>query len=499
MQINNLLKLGVTKMPRPDSGGKELQPSTSPPDSNVNATKSPPDIKEINQKQPEPATREVDIQKPEGQDIQPDPKREPIGPSVAQPNLVAVMLSVASPVEQTVQPITINVDTAQPPVLTDKPPVLFTGPVLPLDLPVTDTAVPVDIITEATPETGPKLGIAGSNPGEQPPVLHYNGGLHTSSDRFGIGQELESEGLDELNPTDIKWIDLHKGPPVLHNQDTGVTDTAVPVDPLDNTSDAVPVDETKIKGDGGHEGHSDLPNTLGNGPNDGSTDDKPPVLTYAGGEKPPTIDPDLGITKLTQVTAESAEVIVSVDNTDEPNKEDSTPPVDRMNAPIPSAKVDSQPVVQTNKVVQTGQVEKAANHVMRELDNMLATRKNGTMVIHLEPRDLGNIMIQVKQLSGMTTAKVTASNEDVTRELEAGKQQFLNQMNERSTKVHQFDIQSNSQGFQRERNNQDGHVSRNEWEQLRNMATSSDLPARAQARGVVNYARQTSQGVDLTI
>lgn len=95
----------------------------------------------------------------------------------------------------------------------------------------------------------------------------------------------------------------------------------------------------------------------------------------------------------------------------------------------PTAKVETTPEsIRPEVKAEPAQVKEAVNQFVKRAEQFLLARKDGAITIHLEPRELGSITLTVNNGSDGIRAEIKASNHQVQQQLEANKQNLVQQV-----------------------------------------------------------------------
>lgn len=140
-----------------------------------------------------------------------------------------------------------------------------------------------------------------------------------------------------------------------------------------------------------------------------------------------------------------------------------------------------QPVLDTHKTVSATRTaapeapqdpklqEQIVKQVADRLDQVLSSRRNGSIVVHLEPRELGQITVNIRQFGTRIDAEITTSNAQVRENLESGRQQLVQQVEAKGLSLGSLNVNSQDAGMNGGRNPQE-NLQRDDFERMRNMS-----------------------------
>lgn len=90
--------------------------------------------------------------------------------------------------------------------------------------------------------------------------------------------------------------------------------------------------------------------------------------------------------------------------------------------------------------------QKVLTQVMDKLDALMASRKNGSVVVHLEPRELGSITITVRMRGEKCDIQMHATDPVVREALAADKGQLIQQVQAKGMTLNSFNVGEHSLG-----------------------------------------------------
>ncbi len=170
-----------------------------------------------------------------------------------------------------------------------------------------------------------------------------------------------------------------------------------------------------------------------------------------------------------------------------------------------------QNLVDTTKSVSTTRPEiakeavqdpKLQAHIVKQvsdrLDQVLASRRNGSIVVHLEPRELGQITVNIRQFGTRVDAEITTSNAQVRENLESGRQQLVQQVESKGLSLGSLNVNSQDAGMNGGKNPQE-NLQRQDFERMRNMSENFGDPAPVRIAPNIGIRPGSDWGMDLLI
>jgi flagellar hook-length control protein FliK len=158
----------------------------------------------------------------------------------------------------------------------------------------------------------------------------------------------------------------------------------------------------------------------------------------------------------------------------------------------------SQGPLSTNAKLDTTAIQK---QLVDRIDKMLEHRRNGRMVIHMEPRELGSLTVTIRTLGQKVDLDILASNDNVRENLKSNQNQLQNQIESKGYTVKSLDIQSSLADANQSQSGQGKEtMNRQDFERVQHLTQATMVNASA----VVNSSSAAaswyaSSGMDLTI
>jgi flagellar hook-length control protein FliK len=254
-----------------------------------------------------------------------------------------------------------------------------------------------------------------------------------------------------------------------------------PVAPILTATPGVNSDQAKTNRSRGDVDGTDVPAASPNTPN------VPKVLNTSGATL------DVPVTETPEAKPEVVKTVNQTDTTRSATKSDAVAVATTLVAPqqsetdsdvdaeVPTSSTPTtqQPAVVNRPIVTPTDKPKplptvdVTQQVMDKLDGILAARKHGSVTIHLEPRELGSIIVTVRQFGGKMEAEITASNDQVRQNLEAGRTALQQSMESKGVALTQLNVESQlSQGQSHTQNPNREMLQREDFQRAVNLRTT---------------------------
>lgn len=147
-------------------------------------------------------------------------------------------------------------------------------------------------------------------------------------------------------------------------------------------------------------------------------------------------------------------------------------------------------------VIVDNRIDRAYAKAVQQAEYFLATRRSGSVVVHLEPRDLGSLTLNIKFSGNTVSADISSDNAAVRENLEAGRTHLVQQVESKGLTLGSLNVNSQDAGSRGGQNPADQTFTRQDFEQIAQRETNVPNPASSQAAVLLMSSKV---GMDLVI